>query len=219
MTKGASRMSRTVVAGIAGGSGSGKTTLVQEIVRAIGTDFVGVVSHDSYYRDLRALSSHQRSKTNFDDPSSLETELLLRHVELLKRGEEVQVPVYDFSTHTRSPQTRVLRPKPILIVDGVLILADKKLRNSLDLCIYVDTPEEIRLARRLSRDRNERGRTTQNVMTQFWESVKPMHDAHVEPSRVHADITVIGQGREHPTRRNALTAVQALLRIDDKTGV
>lgn len=181
---------RPVVLGVAGGSGSGKSTVVREIVRSLGAERVAVVPHDAYYRDLGHLPPGQRATVNFDHPESLETELLVAHVQALLEGFAVDVPTYDFARHTRAPEVRHLEPTPVVILDGILVLADARLRPLMDVKVFVDTDPDIRLIRRIRRDTRDRGRTVESVIRQYEESVRPMHQEFVEPSKRHADLLV-----------------------------
>lgn len=181
---------RTVVVGVAGGSGSGKTTVVHEIVEALGDERVLVIHHDSYYRDFGHLEPEVRSQVNFDHPDALETPLLVQHLETLLGGGRVEVPVYDFKNHTRTEATVSVGPQDLIIVDGILVLAEPDLRALMDIKIFVDTDADVRLMRRLVRDLEERQRTLQSVIGQYQRTVRPMHLEFVEPSKRHADLIV-----------------------------
>lgn len=181
---------RTVIIGVAGGSGSGKTTVAQRLLAAIGEEHIAYLPHDSYYRDLEAIPRIAGEIVNFDHPDALETALLVQHLAQLRRGEPVQVPIYDFSTHSRSPQTRTLYPAPIVLVEGILVFADPDLRAQFDMRLFVDADADIRFIRRLERDVNERGRTVESVIHQYLESVRPMHLEFVEPSKRYADVII-----------------------------
>ena len=183
---------KSYVVGIAGGSGSGKTTLATALLDRLGDDKGVVIPHDAYYRDLAHLTVAEREEHNFDHPDALETELLLSHLEILDSGEVVQIPQYDFETHTRIKDGRSLDPKPVIVVEGVLVLADEALRDRLDLKIFVEAPPDIRLSRRLMRDQRERGRDTESVISQYEDTVRPMHDRFVEPSKAFADVIYPG---------------------------
>ncbi len=178
------------VIGIAGGTGSGKTTFSRELVASLMTNRIVYISHDSYYRDLSNLPFSERVKVNFDHPDSLETDLLIKHLETLCRGEAVDIPVYDFVQHTRSQEVEHIEPKPVILVEGILIFAVKELRDLMDMKIFVDTDADIRFMRRLTRDIEERGRSLKSVCDQYINVVRPMHEAFVEPSKVYADIIV-----------------------------
>jgi uridine kinase len=181
---------RPLFVGVAGGSGSGKTTVVDRIIAGLEPHAVTLIHHDSYYRDYSQLSAEERSQLNFDHPDSLETELLLDHLDLLRLGQTVQVPVYDFTTHTRTPRTTPADPTPVVIVDGILVLADREIRARLDIKVYLDTDPDIRFIRRLTRDMDQRGRTLESVVRQYTETVRPMHLEFVEPSKRYADVIV-----------------------------
>ncbi len=180
----------TVIVGVAGGSGSGKTTIAQAIYEQLGPENVAYIPHDAYYHDLSHLPPEERAKRNFDHPDSLDTALLIEHLEKLKRGEAVDIPVYDFATHTRRPETRHIEPKPIIVVEGILVFVEPKLRDLMDIKIFVDTDADIRFIRRLTRDIRERGRTMESVIQQYLETVRVMHLEFVEPSKRYADIII-----------------------------
>lgn len=181
---------RPVIIGIAGGSGSGKTTIAEAVVTAVGDNTVVLVQHDSYYRDLPHLELVERSKVNYDHPDSLETELLIHHIEELRAGREVHRPVYDFAVHRRTDKTVLVRPEPVVVIEGILVLSEPDLRKTMDLRIYVDADADLRLMRRLRRDIIERERTFESVMQQYEQTVRPMHLQFVEPSKRYADIIV-----------------------------
>ena len=179
---------RPLVIGIGGGSGSGKTTIAQAV--ASGLSGVALIQHDSYYRHQPHLSFTDRTLVNYDHPDSLETELLIKHLQCLKGGEPVERPTYDFAKHLRADRTEKVDPAPVLLVDGILVLADEDLRAEFDLKIYVDTDPDIRLARRLRRDIDERGRSADSVLEQYLTTVRPMHLEFVEPSKRYADLII-----------------------------
>ena len=182
---------KPVIIGIAGGSASGKSTLTKQIVNALGEEHISYISHDSYYKDLSHLSLQERAVTNFDHPDSLDTYLLKQHIVALKNGEEVDTPVYDFTTHSRiSDKTVKVEARRIVIVDGILLFSDPELCDVLDMKIYVDTDDDIRLIRRIKRDTVERGRSVDSVIEQYQKYVRPMHEMFVEPSKRKADIIV-----------------------------
>ena len=181
---------RPVVLGVAGGSGSGKSTVVREVCRSLGEGVASVLHHDSYYRNLAHLRLEERAATNFDHPDALETELMVEHIHRLLEGAPVQVPTYDFSSHTRKAETSPLQPKPVVILDGILVLADGRLRETMDLKVFVDTEPDIRLLRRIRRDVVKRGRTAGSVIAQYEATVRPMHLEFVEPSKRFADLIV-----------------------------
>ena len=183
-----------LVIGIAGGTGSGKTTLMKNIIERFG-DVVTVLSHDNYYRRHDELTYEERCKINYEEPAALETDLMARHLDLLRQGESILCPVYDFTQHNRSNDTIEVVPKRVIIVEGILIFENEPLRNLMDIKIFVDTDADVRLCRRIKRDVNKRGRTLESVLTQYQETVKPMHEKYVEPSKKYADIVVPEGGK------------------------
>lgn len=183
-----------LVIGIAGGTGSGKTTLMKRIVERF-ADQVTVLSHDNYYKRHDELSYEQRCLLNYDEPSALETDLMAAHLDKLRHGEAIDCPVYDFTLHNRSAETVHIVPKKVIIVEGILIFENRALRDLMDIRIFVDTDADIRLCRRIKRDVNKRGRTLESVLKQYQETVKPMHDLYVEPSKKFASIIVPEGGK------------------------
>lgn len=197
-------MKHPVIIGIAGGTGSGKTTVAQAIYDRVGNDRIEWISHDSYYRSFDGYTPEQRHQINFDHPDSLETELLVRHLDVLAKGSSVEVPVYDFTTHSRKPdQTHHVAPKKVLIVEGILILAEVEVRKRIDIKLFVDTPADIRFMRRLMRDTRSRGRTLESVVEQYMTTVRPMHEEFVEPSKRYADL-IIPEGGENQVALDAI---------------
>jgi uridine kinase len=180
---------RPVIIGIAGGSGSGKTTIAESLVEGL-AGRAAVIQHDAYYRHMPELSFEERSQVNYDHPASLETELLVEHLVALRSGKSVEKPAYDFSSHLRSDQVVRIEPSPVIVVEGILVLAEPELCAELDLKVFVDTDADIRLARRIERDIEERGRTLSSVIAQYFASVRPMHVEFVEPSKGHADVVI-----------------------------
>ena len=195
-----------IVIGVAGGSGSGKTTVVRKIFEAIDDSRVTVIEHDRYYRDRNDLRLEERAALNYDHPDSLETDLLVRHVNELRAGRSVEVPVYDFARHARKHETETITPRRALIVEGILIYTDPALRKLMDVKVYVDTDDDTRFIRRLRRDISERGRTVESVIEQYMSTVKPMHLEFVEPSKRYADIIV-------PLGGHNLVAIDMLLTL------
>ena len=183
-----------LVIGIAGGTGSGKTTLMKNIIERFG-DVVTVLSHDNYYRRHDELTYEQRCKINYDEPAALETDLMARHLDLLRQGQSIECPVYDFTQHNRSNETITVVPKSVIIVEGILIFENQALRELMDIKIFVDTDADIRLCRRIKRDVNKRGRSLESVLLQYQQTVKPMHEKYVEPSKKYADIVVPEGGK------------------------
>jgi len=183
-------MGSSFVIGVAGGSGSGKTTVVRRIVDSLGPEQVTLLQHDRYYRDRNDLRLEERAALNYDHPNSLETDLLVRHVQELKRGNPVQVPAYDFTRHARLTETETFQPRRALIVEGILVFTDAALRDLMDIKVFVDTDSDTRFIRRLQRDVAERGRTMESVIDQYQGTVKPMHLEFVEPSKRYADVII-----------------------------
>ncbi|HOD93366.1 MAG TPA: uridine kinase [Clostridia bacterium] len=182
-----------LIIGIAGGTGSGKTTLTSRLKEKFGND-VSVISHDNYYRSQDDIPFEQRVKTNYDHPDSFETDLLISHLEKLKEGFSIECPVYSFAEHTRTKQTRTIKPTKVIIVEGILIFQNPDLLNMMNIRIYVDTDPDVRILRRILRDVKERGRSLDSVVTQYLSTVKPMHEQFVEPSKRNADIIVLEGG-------------------------
>lgn len=200
-----------LVIGIAGGSGSGKTTVAQEILQRVGPERIAFLQHDSYYKNISGLPPNQRIEVNFDHPHSLETELLIEHIASLRDGKPVEVPIYDFSTHSRTGQTFTVQPRRVILVEGILIFTEATLRELFDVKIFVDTDSDIRFIRRLERDITERNRTTESVIKQYQSTVRPMHMEFVEPSKRYADV-IIPEGGHNTAALDMVTArVEALL--------
>lgn len=200
-----------LVIGIAGGSGSGKTTIACLIVERIGPDHIALITHDAYYKDLSAMAPEERASVNFDHPDSLDTELMVQHMLALKQGLSIQVPIYDFKTHTRKRQTQPVEPKPVILVEGILIFAEPALRTLFDIKVYVDTDADIRFIRRLQRDIEERGRTSTSVIDQYLATVRPMHLEFVEPSKRYADVIVPEGGLNTVAMELIVARLEALI--------
>lgn len=183
-----------LVIGIAGGSGSGKTTLMKNLMQGFG-DAVTVLSHDNYYRAHDDLPFEQRSKLNYDHPDAFETDLMIEHLKQLKQGKPIECPVYDYAIHNRTAETIRVEPRSVIIVEGILIFENKALCDEMDIKIFVDTDADVRLIRRIKRDVAKRGRSLQSVLTQYLETVKPMHEQFVEPSKKNADVVVLEGGK------------------------
>lgn len=186
-------MSEALIIGIAGGSASGKSTLAKRIAQEFENDVL-ILCHDDYYRAQDNVPAEVRAKTNYDHPDTFDTRLLIDHINLLKKGMAIEKPVYDYCIHTRSDKTVHTPPRKIIIIDGLQILCIPELRDMMDIRVYVDTPSDIRILRRLKRDTQQRGRTFDSVYSQYIKTVKPMHDIYVEPSKQFADIIVSGNG-------------------------
>jgi len=179
-----------IVIGIAGGTGSGKTTVANVILDRVGADKIAFLTHDAYYKDLDHLPHAQRDMINFDHPDSLETKLFVDHIKQLCHWQTVEIPIYDFTSHTRTENTTRVEPRPVILVEGILIFAESVLRKLFDVKIFVDTPADIRFIRRLQRDIIERGRTVESVIQQYQTTVRPMHMEFVEPSKRYADVII-----------------------------
>ena len=183
-----------LVIGIAGGTGSGKTTLMNNLIKTFQED-VTILSHDNYYKRHDDLTYEERCLLNYDEPAALETDLMARHLELLRQGQAIDCPVYDFTQHNRSDETIRIEPRKVIIVEGILIFENQPLRDLMDIRIFVDTDSDVRLCRRIKRDVNKRGRSLESVLTQYQETVKPMHVMYVEPSKKYANIIVPEGGK------------------------
>ena len=201
-----------LVIGIAGGSGSGKTTVAQTILQRVGPDRIAFIQHDSYYKDLSGLPPAQKAEVNFDHPNSLETNLLTQHIASLRDGKPVEVPIYDFSTHSRTDQTYTVQPRGVILVEGILIFTEVPLREMFDVKIFVDTDSDLRFIRRLERDISERGRTTESVIKQYQVTVRPMHMEFVEPSKRYADVIIPEGGHNTAALDMVVARIEALLK-------
>ena len=183
-----------LVIGIAGGTGSGKTTLMKNLIAEFSDD-VTVLSHDNYYKRHDELSYEERCQLNYDEPAALETDLMAHHLDLLRQGQAIDCPVYDFTVHNRSDETVRIVPRKVIIVEGILIFENEPLRDLMDIRIFVDTDADVRLCRRIKRDVNKRGRSLESVLTQYQQTVKPMHEKYVEPSKKFAHMVVPEGGK------------------------
>ena len=202
-----------LVIGIAGGSGSGKTTVAHIIIERVGADHIAFLPHDAYYKDLGDLPPNQRVAINFDHPDSLDTELLAQHINQLKNYKPVELPVYDFKTHTRTSTINLIDPQPVILVEGILIFAEPVLRQIFDVKIFVDTDPDIRFIRRLQRDITERGRTTEAVVQQYLSTVRPMHLEFVEPSKRYADVIIPEGGMNTVAVDMVVARLESLLSV------
>jgi len=180
----------SMIIGICGGTGSGKTTIARKIIEAVERERVVLLEQDSYYRNLEDMPLDARRQTNFDHPDSIDSEMLVNHLKRLRQGQSIEMPIYDFKTHTRRRATEHIDPKPVVIVEGILIFAEPRVSDLLDVKVFVDTPDDVRFIRRLQRDINERGRTVESVITQYFATVRPMHFEFVEPSKRTADLII-----------------------------
>ena len=203
--------STPVVIGIAGGTGSGKTTVANVILERVGAESIAFIPHDAYYKDLKHLPKAQREIINFDHPDSLESELLVEHLQLLREGGAIQVPVYDFTSHSRTEASERIDPHPIILVEGILIFAEQILCNIFDVKIFVDTPPDIRFIRRLERDIDERGRSLESVVQQYQTTVRPMHQEFVEPSKRYADVIIPEGGFNTVAMDMVVARIEAVL--------
>lgn len=205
-----------LVIGIAGGSGSGKTTVANIVLQRVGRHRIAYLPHDAYYRDLTSLPVQQRKEVNFDHPDSLESELLIEHIKKLRNWEPVDLPVYDFTNHSRTSQTERVNPQRVILVEGILIFAEAQLRSMFDVKIFVDTDSDLRFIRRLQRDITERGRTTETVINQYLSTVRPMHLEFVEPSKRYADIIIPEGGLNEVAMDMVIARIEALLKEEHK---
>ncbi len=204
-------MKHPVVIGIAGGSGSGKSTVLRRIIDAFGPERIAVLEHDAYYRPLNELPLEARGDVNFDHPDALETELMVRHLDVLLAGHPAEQPSYDFKTHTRQSETLRIEPRPVVIVEGILVLAETALVQRMDIKIFVDTADDVRLLRRIRRDLRERGRSVESVLDQYERTVRPMHIEFVEPSKRAADIIIPRGGHNRVAIEMVIARIGALL--------
>ncbi|HJL18416.1 MAG TPA: uridine kinase [Sandaracinaceae bacterium LLY-WYZ-13_1] len=199
------------VVGVAGGTGSGKTTVAKRIVEALPPEHVSIIQHDNYYRDRPDLSYEARCQLNFDHPDALETELLREHLRALRDGRSVDIPVYDFKRHRRSDETLRIEPRPVVVVEGILVFVDEALRAQLDLKLFVDTPADIRVFRRIRRDLEQRGRDFPSIREQYYTTVRPMHLQFVEPSKASADLIIPEGGRNEVALDLILVKLRAVV--------
>ncbi|MCJ7535776.1 MAG: uridine kinase [Anaerolineales bacterium] len=202
--------------GIAGGTGSGKTTIANVILGRVGTQHIAYLPHDAYYKDLKDLPVAQREIINFDHPDSLDTELLIQHIKKLKKWQAIDLPVYDFKTHTRTSRSLTVQPQSVIIIEGILIFVEQALRDQFDVKIFVDTDPDIRFIRRLQRDIAERGRTTDSVIEQYQNTVRPMHLEFVDPSKRHADVIIPEGGRNTVAMDMVVARLRDLLRDEQE---
>jgi uridine kinase len=203
-----------LVIGIAGGTGSGKTTVANVILERVGIQQIAYLPHDAYYKDLQGLPAPQKAIINFDHPNSLESSLLVKHIHQLKLGNDIDLPVYDFKTHSRTTNTQHIKSKPVILVEGILIFVEPDLRKLFDVKIFVDTDPDIRFIRRLERDIHERGRSTESVIHQYLTTVRPMHLEFVEPSKRYADVIIPEGGLNTVAMDLVVARIDALLQVD-----
>ncbi|MGB3713372.1 MAG: uridine kinase [Candidatus Promineifilaceae bacterium] len=205
---------RPIVFGVAGGTASGKTTVARNVLKAVGASQVAYVPHDAYYRDMSYLPLSDRARLNYDHPESLETELLIEHIKQLLEYRPVRIPVYDFTDHRRTEQTKLVEPSPIILIDGILIFTNGPLRKLMDIKIYVDTDADVRFIRRLERDMNERGRSLESIIKQYMETVRVMHLEFVEPSKRYADVIIPHGGLNQVAMDMVVARLMAMLQVD-----
>ena len=204
----------SVVIGIAGGSGSGKTTVQRRVMERFGPRRIALLDHDAYYRSLDHLEPAQRARFNFDHPDALETELMVAHLDRLLAGEAVEKPTYSFETHSRQAATETIEPRPVVLVEGILVLAEPALRERMDVKLFVDAAPDVRLMRRMERDIHERGRSVESVLEQYRRTVRPMHLEFVEPSKRHADVIIPRGGQNQVAIDMVFARIQSLLDVD-----
>lgn len=203
-------MGDIMVIGIAGGTGSGKTTITRRIMQRFGSD-VSVIYHDNYYKEHHSMSYEERTKLNYDHPDAFDTQLLVRDLKKLKRGEAIYCPVYDFTIHDRSQKTIMIKPAKVVVVEGILIFQSKELCDLMDIKIFVDTDADVRILRRIVRDVRDRGRSLDSVVNQYLTTVKPMHEQFVEPSKRKADIIIPEGGHNQVALEMVLQRVKGHL--------
>lgn len=208
---------QTMTIGIAGGTGSGKTTITRKIMRRFGND-VSVIYHDNYYKAHDELPYEERCKLNYDHPDAFDTELLLSHIRALKNGESIDCPVYDYSIHNRSDKTVRINPARVLVIEGILIFADKRLCDEMDIKIFVDTDADVRILRRIVRDVRDRARSLESVIDQYLTTVKPMHEQFVEPSKRNADIIIPEGGHNEVALGMVLERIKGYLKETRRNG-
>ncbi len=208
---------RPITIGVAGGSGSGKTTVAHVILDRIGAEHIAYVPHDSYYRDLGDLPLDQRSLVNFDHPDSLDTDLFVEHIQALRGWQPIHMPVYNFATHSRTDEVRVIQPHRIILVEGILIFAEPRLRELFDVRIFVDTDDDVRFIRRLQRDVAERGRTPESVIQQWMTTVRPMYLEFVEPSKRYAHVIIPEGGLNEVAMEMVVAQIKALRERSEPT--
>jgi uridine kinase len=208
-----------MIIGICGGTGSGKTTIARAIVESVGVENVVLVEQDSYYRNLSDMPLDERHQANFDHPDAIDSDMLVNHLLRLKQGLLVEMPLYDFVTHTRSDRIEVIEPKPVVIVEGILIFSEPRVLDLLDVRVFVDTPDDIRLMRRLKRDIEERGRSFERTLEQYERTIRPMHFEFVEPSKRHADVIIPEGGQSDVSIRCLCSLVRERLAEEQHVSV
>ena len=200
-----------LILGISGGTGSGKTTIADQVCNALGTENAVIIHQDSYYLDRSVLPTDDRDRINFDHPSAFDWRLFRRHIQALRRGRAIQKPIYNFHTHSRMAETTRVEPRPILIVEGILVFDDPELRGMMDMKLYVDADADVRFIRRLDRDVRERGRSLESIVDQYMSTVRPMHLQFVEPSKRYADIIIPEGGHNRVALETIIARIRAML--------
>jgi uridine kinase len=207
----------SIVFGVAGGTASGKTTVASSILDAVGASQVAYLAHDAYYKDMGHLPLEERAQLNYDHPESLETDLLVKHVQKLLNGKPIDVPIYDFTEHRRTERTKSVSPCPIILIEGILIFTHRRLRELMDIKVYVDTDPDVRFIRRMTRDMNERRRSLESIVTQYLKTVRPMHLEFVEPSKRYADVIIPRGGMNQVALDMVVSRLMELLREQQPT--
>ena len=206
-----------MIIGICGGTGSGKTTIAREVLKRVGEENLNLIQQDSYYINLSEMPLDERRRANFDHPDAVDFESIVDHLSSLKNGDAVEIPVYNFKTHTRNEETSRLEPKPVVIIEGILIFSEPRIVELLDIKVFIDTPDDVRLLRRIRRDIKERGRTLDHTLWQYEKTIRPMHYEYVEPSKKHADV-IIPDGGNLSVLRDLLCGI-VRERISDEESV
>jgi uridine kinase len=204
-------MNEPLFIGISGGSGSGKTTIVRRIFKEVPERSIAIIEHDAYYKDQSNITYEERCKTNYDHPFAFDTDLFVEHIKELKKGSVIQKPIYDYSTHNRKKETIKVEPKEIIIVEGLLVFYEERIRDLLDIKIFVDTDADIRILRRINRDMRDRGRSLESIMNQYMSTVRPAHEQFIEPTKKYADIIVTEGGNNLVAVDLMVTKIKSLL--------
>lgn len=205
-------MKQAIIIGIAGGSASGKTSISRQLYEYFkGYHKVVIIKQDDYYKDQSHLLMEERKKTNYDHPFAFDTDLLVQHLQQLKNNQAIEKPLYDFTLHTRSSQTERVEPREVILLEGIFVLAEEKIRNMCDILVYVDTDSDIRLMRRLKRDMQERGRSLDSICQQYLETVRPMHEQFIEPSKKYAHLIVPEGGSNHIAIDILITKIKSII--------